>query len=125
MINNQMMQEKDAMLHMRRKNIFVIGATNRPDILDTAVTRPGRLDQVIYIPLPDLDSRKSIFHANLRKSPVAPDVDVDLMALCTEGFSGADLTEICQRAAKNAVKESVAKKAAWAQKKAAGEVSEE
>lgn len=50
-----------------RKAVFVIGATNRPDILDNAITRPGRLDQLIYIPLPDLDSRISIFRANLRK----------------------------------------------------------
>lgn len=50
-----------------RKAVFVIGATNRPDILDNAITRPGRLDQLIYIPLPDLDSRISIFEANLRK----------------------------------------------------------
>ena len=48
-----------------RKNVFVIGATNRPDILDSAVTRPGRLDQMIYIPLPDYGSRKNIFKANL------------------------------------------------------------
>lgn len=53
-----------------RKSVFVIGATNRPDILDTAVTRPGRLDQLIYIPLPDYKSRLSIFKAALRKSPV-------------------------------------------------------
>ncbi|CAM9430943.1 unnamed protein product [Ectocarpus sp. 4 AP-2014] len=89
------------------KMVFIIGATNRPDILDSSVTRPGHLDQLIYIPLPDHDSRLSILQANLRKSPVSDDVDMDAMAEATDGFSGADLTEICQRAAMNAIRESV------------------
>jgi transitional endoplasmic reticulum ATPase len=69
----------------------------RPDIIDPAVLRPGRLDQLIYIPLPDELSRLSILKAVLRKSPVAPDVDLNHLAKVTKGFSGADLTEICQR----------------------------
>lgn len=76
----------------------------RPDIIDSALLRPGRLDQLIYIPLPDDPSRKSIFQAALRKSPVAPDVDVDLLVRFTNGFSGADITEICQRACKYAIR---------------------
>ena len=72
----------------------------RPDIIDSALLRPGRLDQLIYIPLPDEGSRRQIFKAVLRKSPVAPDVDVDLLVKYTNGFSGADITEICQRACK-------------------------
>ena len=51
--------------------VFIIGATNRPDIIDSAILRPGRLDQLIYIPLPDDNSRVAILKANLRKSPVA------------------------------------------------------
>merc|ERR1719326_452332 len=90
-----------------KKSVFMIGATNRPDVLDPAVTRPGRLDQLIYIPMPDLKSRASIFRANLRNSPIAPDVDLELLAKVTQGFSGADITEICQRAAKNAIRESI------------------
>jgi transitional endoplasmic reticulum ATPase len=90
-----------------KKNVFIIGATNRPDIIDPAILRPGRLDQLIYIPLPDLESRISILKANLRKSPVAPDVDQKYLASITEGFSGADLTEICQRACKMAIRESI------------------
>lgn len=62
---NQILTEVDGV--GARKAVFVIGATNRPDILDNAITRPGRLDQLIYIPLPDLGSRISIFQANLRK----------------------------------------------------------
>lgn len=62
-----------------KKNLFFIGATNRPDILDEALLRPGRLDQLIYIPLPDLTSRIAIFKANLRKSPVAKSVDMNFL----------------------------------------------
>jgi transitional endoplasmic reticulum ATPase len=102
---NQILTEIDGV--GARKSVFVIGATNRPDILDSAITRPGRLDQLIYIPLPDYKSRLSIFRANLRKSPVEPGVDLEQLARATEGFSGADITEICQRAAKNAIRESV------------------
>lgn len=54
-----------------KKNVFIIGATNRPDIIDPAILRPGRLDQLIYIPLPDEKSRISILKANLRKSPIS------------------------------------------------------
>ena len=81
---------------------------SRPDILDTAITRPGRLDQLIYIPLPDFESRVSIFKANLRKSPIADDISFEILAKVTEGFSGADVTEICQRAAKIAIREAIA-----------------
>jgi transitional endoplasmic reticulum ATPase len=90
---NQLLTEIDGV--GPKKNLFFIGATNRPDILDEALLRPGRLDQLIYIPLPDLPSRVSIFKANLRKSPVAKDVDFNFLGKITEGFSGADITEVC------------------------------
>jgi transitional endoplasmic reticulum ATPase len=104
-VMNQMLTEIDGA--GAKKNIFFIGATNRPDILDDALLRPGRLDQLIYIPLPDLPSRYAILKANLRKSPIASDVDLNTIARYTEGFSGADLTEICQRASKAAIRESI------------------
>ncbi|EUB63915.1 Transitional endoplasmic reticulum ATPase [Echinococcus granulosus] len=66
---NQLLTEMDGM--SSKKNVFIIGATNRPDIIDGAILRPGRLDQLIYIPLPDEKSRIAIFKANLRRSPVA------------------------------------------------------
>ncbi len=66
---NQILTEMDGM--SSKKNVFIIGATNRPDIIDPAILRPGRLDQLIYIPLPDEKSRISILKANLRKSPIA------------------------------------------------------
>mmetsp|Transcript_13104 Transcript_13104/g.22274 ORF Transcript_13104/g.22274 Transcript_13104/m.22274 type:complete len:196 (-) Transcript_13104:25-612(-) len=107
------------------KTLFIIGATNRPDILDPGIMRPGRLDQLIYIPLPDHDSRVSIFKANLRKSPVAEDVSYDQLADVTEGFSGADITEICQRAAKNAIRESIAAGIERQNRVEAGELTQE
>merc|ERR1719357_2315662 len=102
---NQILTEMDGM--SSKKNVFIIGATNRPDIIDPAILRPGRLDQLIYIPLPDEKSRISILKANLRKSPISKDVDLDFLAKMTNGFSGADLTEICQRACKLAIRESI------------------
>lgn len=66
---NQILTEMDGM--GAKKNVFIIGATNRPDIIDGAIMRPGRLDQLIYIPLPDEASRISILKSCLRKSPVA------------------------------------------------------
>jgi SpoVK/Ycf46/Vps4 family AAA+-type ATPase len=92
-----------------KKTVFIIGATNRPDIIDPALLRPGRLDQLIYIPLPDDQSRLQIFKACLRKSPVAKDVDLNALAKYTQGFSGADITEICQRACKYAIRENIEK----------------
>uniref|UniRef100_A0A8B9HWY7 vesicle-fusing ATPase n=1 Tax=Astyanax mexicanus TaxID=7994 RepID=A0A8B9HWY7_ASTMX len=102
---NQILTEMDGMTN--KKNVFIIGATNRPDIIDPAILRPGRLDQLIYIPLPDMPSRTAILRANLRKSPVAKEVDLPYLSRITEGFSGADLTEICQRACKLAIREAI------------------
>ncbi len=102
---NQILTEMDGM--NAKKNVFIIGATNRPDQIDPALLRPGRLDQLIYIPLPDDPSRISILRAALKKSPIAPEVDLGYLAKMTPGFSGADLTEICQRAAKLAIRESI------------------
>merc|ERR1719225_2367350 len=104
---NQLLTGMDGM--GGKKNVFIIGATNRPDIIDGAVMRPGRLDQLIYIPLPDEESRAGILKANLRKTPLAKDIDLPYLAKNTRGFSGADLTEICQRACKLAIRESIAK----------------
>lgn len=104
-VMNQLLTEIDGV--GAKKNIFFIGATNRPDILDDALLRPGRLDQLIYIPLPDLPSRYAILKANLRKSPIAKDVDLNVIARYTDGFSGADITEICQRASKAAIRENI------------------
>jgi len=104
---NQILTEMDGM--GAKKNVFIIGATNRPDIIDPAILRPGRLDQLIYIPLPDQPSRVAVLKSNLKNSPVAKNVDLEFMANNLKGFSGADLTEICQRACKLAIRESIDK----------------
>ena len=106
---NQLLTEMDGV--GSKKNVFFIGATNRPEILDEALLRPGRLDQLIYIPLPDFPARKSIIKAITRKTPVSPDVDMDTLAQITDGFSGADMTELCQRASKAAIRESIEEEA--------------
>eukprot|EP01028_Stygiella_incarcerata_P013181 TRINITY_DN815_c0_g1_i2.p1 TRINITY_DN815_c0_g1~~TRINITY_DN815_c0_g1_i2.p1 ORF type:complete len:709 (-),score=208.22 TRINITY_DN815_c0_g1_i2:1531-3657(-) len=102
---NQILTEMDGV--GSKKNVFIIGATNRPDVLDPAIMRPGRLDQLLYIPLPDFESRVSVLKANLRNTPLADDVSLDEIARRTERFSGADLTEIAQRSAKLAIRESI------------------
>jgi len=120
---NQILTEIDGV--GARKNVFVIGATNRPDILDPAVIRPGRLDQLIYIPLPDLESRIAIFKAALKKAPLDPSIDLEVMARSTHGFSGADITEICQTASKMAIREAILAEEDRLKKVASGELEED
>ncbi|KAH6642085.1 P-loop containing nucleoside triphosphate hydrolase protein [Boeremia exigua] len=103
---NQLLTEMDGMTS--KKNVFVIGATNRPEQLDNALCRPGRLDTLVYVPLPDQASRVSILKAQLRKTPVASDINIDFIASNTHGFSGADLGFVTQRAVKLAIKQSIA-----------------
>ena len=102
---NQLLTEMDGI--GVKKNVFVVGATNRPDILDDALLRPGRLDQLVYIPLPDKKSRIAILKAILRKTPLDPKIPVDFVGDLTEGFSGADLKELCNQISKAAIKESI------------------
>merc|ERR1712232_273644 len=104
-VMNQLLTEMDGV--GAKKNVFIIGATNRPDIIDTALMRPGRLDQLIYIPMPDYESRLSILRATLRKSPVSKEVDLEYLSAQTDKFTGADLTEICQSACKLAIREEI------------------
>mmetsp|Transcript_19703 Transcript_19703/g.29162 ORF Transcript_19703/g.29162 Transcript_19703/m.29162 type:complete len:806 (+) Transcript_19703:92-2509(+) len=106
-VMNQLLTEMDGI--GAKKNVFIIGATNRPDIIDPALMRPGRLDQLIYIPMPDYESRLGILKATLRKSPISKNVDLEFLASQLDKFTGADLTEICQRAAKLAIREDIMK----------------
>jgi len=102
---NQLLTEMDGV--GKRANVFIVGATNRPDILDDALMRPGRLDQLIYIPMPDEASRYSIFKSNLKKSPLSPELNLHDLAKITENMTGADITEICQQAAKCAIRQCI------------------
>ena len=119
---NQILTEMDGM--NVKKNVFIIGATNRPDIIDPAIMRPGRLDQLLYIPLPDLKSRINILKASFRKCPLAADVSLEKMSQTTHGFSGADLSGIAQRAVKLAIKESIAKEIQYEKMKEKGQIED-
>uniref|UniRef100_A0A6U2ZA75 Vesicle-fusing ATPase n=1 Tax=Paramoeba aestuarina TaxID=180227 RepID=A0A6U2ZA75_9EUKA len=112
---NQILTEMDGI--EGKKQVFIIGATNRPDIIDPAIMRPGRLDKLIFIPLPDMESRISILKATTRKTPCEADIDFKVLAKAMDGFSGADITEVCQRAVKFAIRESIAKHAVIMERK--------
>jgi transitional endoplasmic reticulum ATPase len=81
------------------KGVLVLGATNRFDMLDTAVLRPGRFDQIIQIPMPDEKGRKDIFVVHSKGKPLASGINLGKLAARTEGLSGADIASICHRAA--------------------------
>merc|ERR1712241_928743 len=106
-VMNQLLTEMDGI--NPAKQVFFIGATNRPDIIDPAIKRPGRLDQMIFIDLPDFPSRVSVLKATMRKSPVDPSVDFEYLAEQTHGYSGADLHGISKVAAKLAIRSTIAK----------------
>ncbi|HVL49765.1 MAG TPA: proteasome-activating nucleotidase [Candidatus Thermoplasmatota archaeon] len=89
-----------------RGDVKIIGATNRPDMLDTALLRPGRFDRIIEIPSPDLEGRKEIFSIHARRMSIAPDVDVPRLALLVgEGTTGADIKAICTEAGMFAIRD--------------------
>jgi len=79
--------------------VIVIAATNRPDVLDPALMRPGRFDRQVVVPLPDIRGREQILMVHMRKVPMAPDVRADIIARGTPGFSGADLANLVNEAA--------------------------
>ena len=81
------------------QGVIVIAATNRPDILDPALLRPGRFDRQVVVPLPDIRGREEIIKVHMRKVPVAPDIKADILARGTPGFSGADLANLVNEAA--------------------------
>jgi len=94
---NQLLTELDGITVL--KNVVVIAATNRPDMLDTALIRPGRFDRLIYVPPPDKKARLEIFKVHTRNMPLADDVDLEKLADKTEGYTGADIEAVCREAA--------------------------
>ena len=94
---NQMLVEMDGF--EGSTGIIVIAATNRPDVLDPALMRPGRFDRQVVVPLPDIRGREQILIVHMRKVPLAPDVKADIIARGTPGFSGADLANLVNEAA--------------------------
>jgi cell division protease FtsH len=93
---NQLLVEMDGF--EGNTGVIVIAATNRPDVLDPALLRPGRFDRQVVVPLPDIRGREQILNVHMRKVPVAPDVRADILARGTPGFSGADLANLVNEA---------------------------
>jgi transitional endoplasmic reticulum ATPase len=106
-IVNQLLTEMDGIEPLT--NVVVIAATNRPDILDPALLRPGRFDRLIYVPPPDRKARLEILKIHTRKMPLADDVDLEAIAEKTEGYTGADLEAVCREAAMIALRETFKK----------------
>jgi cell division protease FtsH len=94
---NQLLVEMDGF--ESTMGVIVIAATNRPDVLDPALLRPGRFDRQVVVPLPDIRGREEILKVHMRKVPLAPDVKPDILARGTPGFSGADLANLVNEAA--------------------------
>jgi cell division protease FtsH len=94
---NQLLVEMDGF--EGTSGVIVIAATNRPDVLDPALLRPGRFDRQVVVPLPDIRGREQILVVHMRKVPIAPDVDASIIARGTPGFSGADLANLVTEAA--------------------------
>jgi cell division protease FtsH len=100
---NQMLSEMDGF--EATEGIVMMAATNRPDILDPALLRPGRFDRQVVVPLPELEDRRKILDVHVRQKRLAPDVDLDLVARGTPGMSGADLSNLVNEAALHAVRQ--------------------
>ena len=99
---SQLLTEIDGIESLQ--NVLVMAATNRPDILDPAVMRPGRFDRLIYVPSPDVDSLKEIFRIHARSMPLSRDVTLEELARKAQDYSGADIEAICREAAMNALR---------------------
>ncbi|MCD6512161.1 MAG: CDC48 family AAA ATPase [Thermoplasmata archaeon] len=102
---NQLLTSIDGLEKMN--DVVVIGATNRPDIIDPSLLRPGRFDELILVGVPDKEARKEIFKIHTKSMPLAKDVSIDELAELTNGFVGADIEAICREAAMIALRESI------------------
>jgi transitional endoplasmic reticulum ATPase len=100
---SQLLTEMDGIVDL--ENVVVIGATNRPDMIDPALLRPGRFDRIIYVPEPDTATRLQIFKIHTRNMPLAKDVDLEKLANITKGYAGSDIEAICREAGLMALRE--------------------
>jgi transitional endoplasmic reticulum ATPase len=104
---SQLLTEMDGLESLH--NVVVIAASNRPDMIDPALMRPGRFDRLVHIPMPDLEGRKKILEIHLKNKPLAMDVDVADLAKRTGGYSGADLSALVNEGIMLAIRAVVAK----------------
>ncbi|XP_052470960.1 ribosome biogenesis protein SPATA5 [Carassius gibelio] len=101
----QLLTEMDGIEQL--KDVTVLAATNRPDMIDKALMRPGRLDRIIFVPLPDADTRREIFTLQFRNMPIHPSVHLEDLVTRTERYSGAEITAVCREAALQALQEDI------------------
>ncbi|XP_035506432.2 ATPase family protein 2 homolog isoform X2 [Scophthalmus maximus] len=101
----QLLTEMDGIEQLR--DVTVLAATNRPDMIDKALMRPGRLDRIVYVPLPDAPTRREIFSLQFRNMPVAQNVSPDDLVARTDKYSGAEITAVCREAALLALQEDI------------------
>ncbi len=102
---SQLLTEMDGIVTL--ENVVVIAATNRPDIVDPAILRPGRFDRLIYVPEPEQKARLEIFKIYTKDMPLAKDVDLSQLATMTKNYSGADIEALCREAALNALRRDI------------------
>ncbi len=101
----QLLTEMDGVASL--KDVIIMAATNRPDLLDPALLRPGRFDRVIYVPPPDEKAREEIFRVHTKNMKLCEDVDLKELARITEGYTGADIAAVCKEAGMNAIRRAV------------------
>ena len=100
---SQLLTELDGLEAL--EDVVVVATTNRPDLIDSALLRPGRLDRHVHVPVPDRDTRRAIFGVHTRNKPLADDVNLDQLADETEGYVGADIEAVCREASMAATRE--------------------
>ena len=105
---SQLLTEIDGLEELH--NVLIIGATNRVDLIDSALLRPGRFDRIIEVPLPDTKGRENIFKIHTKKKPLAENIDFTKLVQLTDGFSGAEIEGVCNRAAMSSIRKYVDKK---------------
>ncbi len=104
---SQFLTEMDGLEELR--NVIIIAATNRPDIIDSALLRPGRFDRLLFVPPPDLEARRQIFKIHTVKTPLAEDVNLDDFAKRTDGYTGADIASVANTSVMLALREHISK----------------
>jgi transitional endoplasmic reticulum ATPase len=105
---SQLLTEIDGLEELH--NVLIIGATNRVDLIDSALLRPGRFDRIIEVPLPDAKGRENIFKIHTKKKPLLENIDFTKLVQLTEGFSGAEIEGVCNRAAMSSIRRYLDKK---------------